>query len=125
MNLYQAAVIKYYDEILRSCNALDYHDLISCSAKLLSNFPEGLQLLNLVNPITGLFWLHDINFSMLFNKSFVVLKECQDLWKAIIVDEFQDTSAMQYNLLRILASHNQITIVGDDDQVHHIFLCIL
>ncbi|KAL5858965.1 hypothetical protein ACOSQ4_000261 [Xanthoceras sorbifolium] len=80
-----AAIIENYNDILRSCNALDYHDLISYSVKLLNNFPE-------------------------------VLKECQGSWKAIIIDEFQDTSAMQYCLLRILASHNHITIVGDDDQ---------
>ncbi|XP_030530157.1 ATP-dependent DNA helicase SRS2-like protein At4g25120 isoform X3 [Rhodamnia argentea] len=80
-----AAILHNYNDILRSCNALDYHDLISCSVKLLTDFPE-------------------------------VLKECQDMYKAIIIDEFQDTSAMQYNLLRILASHNRITIVGDDDQ---------
>lgn len=49
---------------------------------------------------------------------FKVFKECQDSWKAIIIDEFQDTSAMQYSLLKILAFHNCITIVGDDDQVH-------
>ncbi|PKI54564.1 hypothetical protein CRG98_025078 [Punica granatum] len=81
----EAAVLEHYNDILRCCNALDYHDLISCSVKLLTDFPE-------------------------------VLKECQDLWKAVIIDEFQDTSAMQYSLLRILASHNHITIVGDDDQ---------
>lgn len=52
---------------------------------------------------------------MLFQ--FEVFQEYQDSWKAIIVDEFQDTSAMQYSLLQILASHNRITIVGDDDQV--------
>jgi len=40
------------------------------------------------------------------------------MWRAIVVDEFQDTSAMQYCLLKILASHNHITIVGDEDQVH-------
>ncbi|XP_038907259.1 ATP-dependent DNA helicase SRS2-like protein At4g25120 isoform X2 [Benincasa hispida] len=80
-----ATVLDNYNDILKSCNALDYHDLISCSLKLLTDFPE-------------------------------VYKECQDSWKAIIVDEFQDTSSMQYNLLRILASHQQITIVGDDDQ---------
>ncbi|KAH9705896.1 dna helicase [Citrus sinensis] len=80
-----AAILENYNGILRSCNALDYHDLISCSVKLLSTFPE-------------------------------VFQEYQDSWKAIIVDEFQDTSAMQYSLLQILASHNRITIVGDDDQ---------
>lgn len=40
------------------------------------------------------------------------------MWKAIVVDEFQDTSAMQYCLLKALASHSRITIVGDEDQVH-------
>lgn len=50
--------------------------------------------------------------------SYAVYKECQDTWQAILVDEFQDTSAMQYFLLKTLASHNHITIVGDDDQVH-------
>ncbi|PQM38932.1 ATP-dependent DNA helicase SRS2-like protein [Prunus yedoensis var. nudiflora] len=78
-------ILGNYNDILKSCNALDYHDLISCSVKLLTDFPE-------------------------------VLKECQDLWKAIVIDEFQDTSVMQYSFLRILASHNHITIVGDDDQ---------
>ncbi|CAO2827047.1 unnamed protein product, partial [Amaranthus hypochondriacus] len=84
-NLIGATVLRFYNDILRSCNALDYHDLISCSVKLLTDYPE-------------------------------VLEECQALWKAIIVDEFQDTSAMQYGLLRLLVSHGQITVVGDDDQ---------
>ncbi|XP_059666899.1 ATP-dependent DNA helicase SRS2-like protein At4g25120 [Cornus florida] len=78
-------ILQHYNDILRSCNALDYHDLISCSVKLLTDFPG-------------------------------VYKECQELWKAIVIDEFQDTSAMQYGLLRILASHKRITIVGDEDQ---------
>ncbi|KAK8964959.1 hypothetical protein KSP40_PGU019956 [Platanthera guangdongensis] len=80
-----AVILEKYDDILRSCNALDYHDLINSSVKLLSDFLE-------------------------------VRKECQDIWKAIVVDEFQDTSSMQYFLLRILASHNHVTIVGDEDQ---------
>lgn len=33
-----------------------------------------------------------------------------------MIDEFQDTSSMQYDLLRILATHKHITIVGDEDQ---------
>ncbi|RLM85005.1 ATP-dependent DNA helicase SRS2-like protein [Panicum miliaceum] len=80
-----ASVLRHYNEILRSCNALDYHDFINSSITLLTKFPE-------------------------------VYKECQDMWQAIVVDEFQDTSAMQYCLLKILASHNYITIVGDEDQ---------
>nr|XP_043616091.1 ATP-dependent DNA helicase SRS2-like protein At4g25120 [Erigeron canadensis] len=80
-----AAILRKYEDILASCNALDYHDLISCSVKLLSEFPE-------------------------------VSKECQETWQAIVIDEFQDTSTMQYDLLRTLASHKRITIVGDEDQ---------
>ncbi|CAK7336918.1 unnamed protein product [Dovyalis caffra] len=74
-----AAILENYNGILRSCNALDYHDLISCSVKLLTDFPE-------------------------------VFEECKDSWKAIVIDEFQDTSAMQYRLLRFLSSHNHITV---------------
>ncbi|KAG0448335.1 hypothetical protein HPP92_027860, partial [Vanilla planifolia] len=80
-----ALILGMYNDILRSCNALDYHDLINSSVKLLTDFDE-------------------------------VLKECQYKWKAIVVDEFQDTSSMQYLLLRLLGSHNHITIVGDEDQ---------
>lgn len=45
-----------------------------------------------------------------------VFEECQKTWTAILVDEFQDTSSMQYCLLKLLSSHNRITVVGDDDQ---------
>ncbi|GAA0144042.1 DNA metabolism protein [Lithospermum erythrorhizon] len=81
----EAAIFQHYADILASCNALDYHDLVSCSVKLLRDFPE-------------------------------VLRECQESWKALVIDEFQDTSAMQYDLLRALASHKCITVIGDDDQ---------
>jgi superfamily I DNA/RNA helicase len=55
-----------------------------------------------------------LTFVLLSNS---VFEDCKDSWKAIVIDEFQDTSAMQYSLLRLLSSHNHITIVGDDDQV--------
>uniref|UniRef100_A0A0D9WZ01 DNA 3'-5' helicase n=1 Tax=Leersia perrieri TaxID=77586 RepID=A0A0D9WZ01_9ORYZ len=80
-----ASILRHYNEILRSCNALDYHDFINASITLLTKFPE-------------------------------VYEECQNTWQAIVVDEFQDTSAMQYYFLKILASHNRITIIGDEDQ---------
>lgn len=84
--------------------------MISCSVKLLTDYPEGIYIPLLPK-------ISCINYVLTsFDISRPVLKECQDSWKAIVIDEFQDTSTMQYSLLKIIASHNHITIVGDDDQ---------
>ena len=41
----------------------------------------------------------------------------QNLFKYILVDEYQDTNTAQYLLLRLLASeHSNICCVGDEDQ---------
>ncbi|MBL4761914.1 MAG: DNA helicase II [Gammaproteobacteria bacterium] len=47
----------------------------------------------------------------------VLLKHYQSRFKSILVDEFQDTNAIQYAWLRLLAG-NQVSMfaVGDDDQ---------
>ncbi|GGI97048.1 DNA helicase [Shewanella hanedai] len=46
-----------------------------------------------------------------------VLKHYQDRFKNILVDEFQDTNAIQYAWIRMLAGDNaNVMIVGDDDQ---------
>ena len=34
----------------------------------------------------------------------------------VLVDEFQDTNKVQYDLMRALVSGNRVTVVGDDDQ---------
>jgi len=53
----------------------------------------------------------------LFAKEPEILKDYQGRFKAILVDEYQDTNVAQYLWLRLLAQeHKNITCVGDDDQ---------
>ncbi|MDA6815909.1 UvrD-helicase domain-containing protein, partial [Escherichia coli] len=41
----------------------------------------------------------------------------RDRWQYILVDEYQDTSVAQFLLVSLLAGgHNNICVVGDDDQ---------
>jgi len=53
----------------------------------------------------------------LFKKRPSILQEYQEKYRYILVDEFQDTNYIQFELLKQLAEkHKNITVVGDDDQ---------
>lgn len=53
----------------------------------------------------------------LFAREPEVLRDYQRKFKAVLVDEYQDTNVAQYLWLRLLAQdHKNITCVGDDDQ---------
>ena len=53
----------------------------------------------------------------LFEKRPNVLRRYQDCFKYILVDEFQDTNLAQSRLMELLAAkHDNLMVVGDDDQ---------
>ena len=63
-----------------------------------------------------------VDFDDLMIKSMDALRvpEVAERWsrryRFIMVDEYQDTSTDQLDLLKVLAGHNNICVVGDDDQ---------
>jgi superfamily I DNA/RNA helicase len=53
----------------------------------------------------------------ILDKSPEVLKRYQETYKYLMVDEYQDTNAAQFELLkRLCGTRNNICVVGDDDQ---------
>jgi DNA helicase-2/ATP-dependent DNA helicase PcrA len=53
----------------------------------------------------------------LWLKQPAVLEHYQQRWRYLLIDEFQDTNALQYAWIRVLAGRSsQVFVVGDDDQ---------
>ena len=58
-----------------------------------------------------------LNTVKLFKKSEDVLEKYRRRFRYVMVDEYQDTNHIQYELVSMLAgSHHNICVVGDDDQ---------
>ncbi len=80
-----------------------YRELYDC-------YQEGLKLYNAVD-FDDLIVLP----IKLFRENQDVLARYKERFKYIMVDEFQDTSHQQYELMHLLADEN-VAVVGDDDQ---------
>jgi DNA helicase II / ATP-dependent DNA helicase PcrA len=53
----------------------------------------------------------------LFEHHAEVLTSCRDLYRYVMVDEYQDTNGKQFQLVHALTSaHRNLCVVGDDDQ---------
>lgn len=78
--------------------------------QLYETYQQGLQLYNAVD-FDDLIMLP----IKLFHEHPDILAHYKERYKYIMVDEFQDTSHQQYELMHLLAENN-IAVVGDDDQ---------
>lgn len=78
--------------------------------QLYESYQEGLKLFNAVD-FDDLIVLP----IKLFREHPEVLAHYRERYKYIMVDEFQDTSHQQYELMHLLADQN-VAVVGDDDQ---------
>ncbi|MCR5288771.1 MAG: UvrD-helicase domain-containing protein [Treponema sp.] len=78
--------------------------------QLYEGYQEGLKLFNSVD-FDDLIVLP----IKLFHEHPDVLAEYKERFKYIMVDEFQDTSHQQYELMHLLSDKN-VAVVGDDDQ---------
>lgn len=45
-----------------------------------------------------------------------VRKQISDRYKYVLIDEYQDTNSIQAQIVKLVASHNNVTAVGDDSQ---------
>ncbi|MBQ8914488.1 MAG: ATP-dependent helicase [Lachnospiraceae bacterium] len=53
----------------------------------------------------------------LLNKRPDILKRCREIFKYIMIDEFQDSNKIQYEIFKLLAKPlENVFVVGDDDQ---------
>lgn len=81
-----ALVYKKYQRLMRTAEKIDFEDQVVLTVDLFRRRPS-------------------------------VLKHFQKKYKYILVDEFQDTNYIQFELLKLLAAkHQNLTVVGDDDQ---------
>ena len=78
--------------------------------QLYESYQEGLKLYNAVD-FDDLIVLP----IKLFKENPDILAKYKERYKYIMVDEFQDTSHQQYELMHLLADKN-VAVVGDDDQ---------
>ncbi|QOP46320.1 ATP-dependent helicase [Sulfurimonas paralvinellae] len=81
-----AEVYREYENHLKENNLVDFDDLIALTYKLLDENPELAQ-------------------------------ETSQKYQYIMIDEYQDTNELQLKLIqKLCTSHNNICVVGDDDQ---------
>jgi len=94
--------------VLEKAELPDYKKIANIYVKYQANIEEN----NLVDFDDLLMLTHQI-----LSENTELRKETSNRYKYIMVDEYQDTNELQFQLLELLCSeHNNLCVVGDDDQ---------
>ncbi|UUD34737.1 UvrD-helicase domain-containing protein [Mycoplasmopsis caviae] len=99
------------DEMVNELNAKEKHNSNALIGKLYeryNQFLENKKCLDFDDLI--------IKVKELFDNFPEVAKIWSKKYSYILVDEFQDTSSIQYDIVKYLSTNAQLTIVGDPDQ---------
>ncbi len=101
------------DEGLESHQVPDYGDITTKTmVKIYRAYEEACQRAGLIDFADLLLKVH-----RLWTTHPEILAHYQQRFRCILVDEFQDTNAIQYAWVQLLAGqNNSVMIVGDDDQ---------
>jgi len=95
-------------DVLRTAELADYKKIANIYLQYQANIEEN----NLVDFDDLLMLTHKI-----LAQDDTLRKETSNRYKYIMVDEYQDTNELQFQLLELLSSeHNNLCVVGDDDQ---------
>jgi len=84
-------VYRFYQDKLKFYNAIDFDDILNLVVRLFREFPE-------------------------------VTTKYSEKFQYVMVDEYQDTNPLQFELIMGLTkTHNNLCVVGDDDQAIYAF----
>lgn len=84
-------IYEYYQEKLKFFNAIDFDDILLLTVKLFNENPD-------------------------------IAQKYSEQFQYIMIDEYQDTNTLQFNLiLHLTKCHNNLCVVGDDDQAIYSF----
>lgn len=107
-------------------NLLNDENLVNSYVYTLDNvtlkqYSEIRRLYALKKQEAGLLDFDDMQMYMymllVHQKNADVIKYCRGLWEYFFVDEFQDISKIQFEILRqLVTDENKLIVIGDDDQ---------
>jgi len=107
-------ISKYKNSLLDPKTVLEKTELPDYKkiAQIYSKYQANIETNNLVDFDDLLMLTHKI-----LSENDTLRKETSNRYKYIMVDEYQDTNELQFQLLELLSSeHNNLCVVGDDDQ---------